>query len=176
MREGILKLNQTYRGLLSNDLGAIAAFLFGVGLKRYPLPPRGRPAPLSVGEKISNGFVNSLRRRPRLRKRRGKPITRARSPGLVARSRAGARLQLDQIAVHLGVWQVASASGMSRFVLRASDVVDVHGGDCTKMGVALHPDRRAQIAYGCGTAGHGPPSQWSLRGRAKGERHAGRGR
>ncbi len=31
MREGMLKLNETYRSLLSNDLGAVAAFLFDVG-------------------------------------------------------------------------------------------------------------------------------------------------
>lgn len=46
MREGILKLNQAYRGLLSNDLGAIAAFLFDVGSKRYPLPSRGEASGL----------------------------------------------------------------------------------------------------------------------------------
>jgi hypothetical protein len=65
---------------------------------RRTAPPGGRPVRLSVGEKIENGFVSSLRRQPRLRKRRGKPTTCTRGPGLVARSRAGARLRLDQIA------------------------------------------------------------------------------
>ncbi|HDR9037950.1 TPA: type II restriction endonuclease [Burkholderia contaminans] len=39
MREGILGLNREHRTLLSNDLGAIAGFLFDVGMDRYPLPP-----------------------------------------------------------------------------------------------------------------------------------------
>lgn len=39
MREGMLALNAAHRSLLSNDLGAIAGFLFDVGSDRYPLPP-----------------------------------------------------------------------------------------------------------------------------------------
>lgn len=39
MRAGILSLNATYRDLLSNDLGAVAGFLFDVGSGRYPAPP-----------------------------------------------------------------------------------------------------------------------------------------
>ena len=39
MRTGILRLNVTYRELLSNDLGAIGGFLFDVGSGRYPAPP-----------------------------------------------------------------------------------------------------------------------------------------
>lgn len=39
MREGILELNARYRDLLSNDLGAIAGFLFDIGSGRYPAPP-----------------------------------------------------------------------------------------------------------------------------------------
>lgn len=39
MREGILALNAAHRSLLSNDLGALAGFLFDVGSDRYPLPP-----------------------------------------------------------------------------------------------------------------------------------------
>lgn len=38
MRQGILALNQRYRDLLSNDLGAIAGFLFDVGSGRYAVP------------------------------------------------------------------------------------------------------------------------------------------
>lgn len=38
MRKGILALNSRHRSLLSNDLGAIAAFLFDLGTRRYPLP------------------------------------------------------------------------------------------------------------------------------------------
>ncbi len=40
MRRGILEANSKYRDLLSNDLGAIAGFLFDVGSGRYPAPPR----------------------------------------------------------------------------------------------------------------------------------------
>ena len=39
MREGILELNQRYRDVLSNDLGAIAGLLFDIGSKRYSPPP-----------------------------------------------------------------------------------------------------------------------------------------
>lgn len=39
MREGILDLNQRYRDVLSNDLGAIAGLLFDIGSKRYSPPP-----------------------------------------------------------------------------------------------------------------------------------------
>jgi type II restriction enzyme len=42
MRAGILRLNQTYRDLLSNDLGAIAGFLFDVGVGRFSAPPVGK--------------------------------------------------------------------------------------------------------------------------------------
>lgn len=39
MRAGMLRLNQTYRDLLSNDLGAIAGFLFDIGTERFFAPP-----------------------------------------------------------------------------------------------------------------------------------------
>lgn len=38
MRAGILNLNNQYRDLLSNDLGAIAGFLFDIGSRRYAPP------------------------------------------------------------------------------------------------------------------------------------------
>lgn len=41
MRKGMLELNAVHRTLLSNDLGAIAAFLFDLGCGRYPLPEQG---------------------------------------------------------------------------------------------------------------------------------------
>mgnify|MGYP000166684210 CR=1 FL=1 len=40
MRQGILDLNTRFRGLLSNDLGAIGALLFDIGSNRYPAPPQ----------------------------------------------------------------------------------------------------------------------------------------
>jgi type II restriction enzyme len=40
MRDGILRLNEQHRELLSNDLGAVAGLLFDVGRGRYHAPPR----------------------------------------------------------------------------------------------------------------------------------------
>lgn len=39
MRSGAIALNIQYRGLLSNDLGALAGFLFDIGSGRLQLPP-----------------------------------------------------------------------------------------------------------------------------------------
>ena len=43
MRKGMLEFNAAHRSLLSNDLGAIGAFLFDVGSERYPLPAPDAP-------------------------------------------------------------------------------------------------------------------------------------
>jgi type II restriction enzyme len=40
MREGLIRLNNQYRGKLSNDLGAIGGLMFDLGNGRYPAPPR----------------------------------------------------------------------------------------------------------------------------------------
>ena len=39
MRTSLLALNQRFRTLLSNDLGAIAGLMFDLGQQRYPAPP-----------------------------------------------------------------------------------------------------------------------------------------
>lgn len=39
LRGGMLRLTEGYRDLLSNDLGAVAGFLFDLGSGRYPVPP-----------------------------------------------------------------------------------------------------------------------------------------
>ncbi|MBL8348471.1 MAG: type II restriction endonuclease [Rubrivivax sp.] len=44
MREGVIRLNNEHRSLLSNDLGAIAGLLFDVGSGRYAPPPRADDA------------------------------------------------------------------------------------------------------------------------------------
>jgi len=44
MRQGILAFNAQYRQKFSNDLGAVAGFLFDVGSERYPLPPNENSA------------------------------------------------------------------------------------------------------------------------------------
>jgi type II restriction enzyme len=41
MREGILRVNEEHRDLLSNDLGAIGGLLFDIGSGRYAAPPQG---------------------------------------------------------------------------------------------------------------------------------------
>jgi type II restriction enzyme len=41
MREGILRLNEAHRDLLSNDLGAVAGLVYDVGAGRYAAPPQG---------------------------------------------------------------------------------------------------------------------------------------
>jgi type II restriction enzyme len=40
MRSGMLQLNDIYRDLLSNDLGAVAGLMFDIGSKLYTAPPR----------------------------------------------------------------------------------------------------------------------------------------
>ena len=49
MREGILRLNEKHRTLLSNDLGAIAGLLFDIGSARYAAPPRDDDAAALAG-------------------------------------------------------------------------------------------------------------------------------
>ena len=44
LREGALRINANHRGLLSNDLGAVAGLMFDVGGGRYPAPPRADDA------------------------------------------------------------------------------------------------------------------------------------
>ena len=39
MRSGILDINDRYRDLLSNDLGAVGGLMFDIGTGRYPAPP-----------------------------------------------------------------------------------------------------------------------------------------
>lgn len=54
MRRGILALNESYRDLLSNDLGAIAGLLFDIGKKRH-LPP-----PVEAESKGRQAWLNEL--------------------------------------------------------------------------------------------------------------------
>ncbi len=52
MRSGILDLNDEYRDLLSNDLGAIGGLLFDIGSGRYPSP--------SPSDESSDDWINRL--------------------------------------------------------------------------------------------------------------------
>lgn len=40
LRDGVLRMNETYQSLLSNDLGAVAGLLFDIGTGRFLPPPR----------------------------------------------------------------------------------------------------------------------------------------
>ena len=51
MRAGVLRLNDRHRDLLSNDLGAVAGFLFDVGTGRYPAPPLDEAGAVAVWER-----------------------------------------------------------------------------------------------------------------------------
>lgn len=58
MRKGILELNAHHRNILSNDLGAIAAFLFDVGAGRYTLPS---PNHRAIGEESWRKDLDAIR-------------------------------------------------------------------------------------------------------------------
>ena len=58
MRAGVLAMNETYRDLLSNDLGAIAGLLFDVGSGRYAAPPRADDA---SGRQAWEADLNAVR-------------------------------------------------------------------------------------------------------------------
>lgn len=60
MRSGILELNAAHRDLLSNDLGAIAGFLFDAGRGRYALPPAGDDAAARAAWEADLQRVRSL--------------------------------------------------------------------------------------------------------------------
>ena len=63
MRRGMLALDHKYRGLLSNDLGALAGALFDIGGGRYPAPAEGAPAAASA-RRISEPSRTPGRRMP----------------------------------------------------------------------------------------------------------------
>ncbi|MDP2005949.1 MAG: type II restriction endonuclease [Rubrivivax sp.] len=48
LREGALRMNAAHRGLLSNDLGAMAGLMFDVGSGRYPVPPSADDAAAQI--------------------------------------------------------------------------------------------------------------------------------
>ncbi len=58
MRERVLEFNATHRKCLSNDLGAVAGFLFDVGTGRYPAVA-GRAAPLDWQADLAKAHAES---------------------------------------------------------------------------------------------------------------------
>lgn len=72
MRRGIFALNAAYRGLLSNDLGAVGGWLFDVGSGRYPAPPLGDArVPGPRARRASPGCARKVPKQPRRLPRRG---------------------------------------------------------------------------------------------------------
>lgn len=62
MRREVLELNARYRTLLSNNLGAIAGFLFDVGLGRYSAPEHGDAAgSTSWADKLAAARAEALK-------------------------------------------------------------------------------------------------------------------
>ena len=59
MRKGVLRLNAEHQGLLSNDLGAVAGFLFDIGAERYPVPPRDAGA--AADADLASGAAQAVR-------------------------------------------------------------------------------------------------------------------
>ncbi len=76
MRRGILELNRSYRDLLSNDLGAIAGFLFDVGTGRFSAPPVGS------GDTARDAWLSELSKARETAKRLEGPIAAARENDL----------------------------------------------------------------------------------------------
>ena len=100
MRTGILDLNDRFRELLSNDLGAIGGLLFDIGSDRYPAPPldvSGAPLAIFAGILVSvvaarrwRAGGSGLRRRARKRARSARPLSaRARTSAPIPKSRHG---------------------------------------------------------------------------------------
>ena len=87
MRTGILRLNQKYRDLLSNDLGAIAGLLFDVGSGRYAAPPRGDQAARarSMGGRPRRKSARKVKAPRGARRRSGSGSHTHRDPRLAAR-------------------------------------------------------------------------------------------
>jgi type II restriction enzyme len=65
MREGVLRLNAEHQALLSNDLGAVAGFLFDLGGERYPLPPRDGDAAAEAAWRVDLARVREESARER---------------------------------------------------------------------------------------------------------------
>ena len=60
MRDGILRINNDHRHLLSNDLGAIGGLLFDIGAEHYRPPPLGNDVDLRVAWERDLAAVREL--------------------------------------------------------------------------------------------------------------------
>ena len=96
MRAGVLAMNETYRDLLSNDLGAIAGLLFDVGSGRYAAPPRADDA---SGRQAWEADLNAVA--PRCKRTRRSP-QRESTIARIRRYRAGCETSVTRSATMSG--------------------------------------------------------------------------
>lgn len=104
MRAGLLQLNQTYRDLLSNDLGAIAGFLFDVGTERFSAPP------VTEGDAARDAWLAELSKARETAKKLEGPIAVAREND---RTHTEIQAWLRDLGLALGykVWIAANDRG-----------------------------------------------------------------
>ena len=106
MRAGILTLNQSYRDLLSNDLGAIAGLLFDVGVGRFTAPPVG------VGDGARDVWLSELSKAREAARRLEGAVAAARESD---RTHTEVQAWLRDLGFALGykVWIAANDRGRS---------------------------------------------------------------
>nr|WP_061022293.1 hypothetical protein [Bradyrhizobium sp. CCH5-F6] len=104
MRRGILELNRSYRDLLSNDLGAIAGFLFDVGTGRFTAPPAG------TSDSAKDAWLSELSKARESAKRLEAPIAVARENDLT-HTEVQAWLRDLGLALGYRVWIAANDRG-----------------------------------------------------------------
>ena len=104
MRQGVLELNRSYRDLLSNDLAAIAGFLFDVGTERFSAPPVG------TGDAARDAWLLELSKARETAKRQEGPIAAARESDLT-HTQIQAWLRDLGLALGYKVWIAANDRG-----------------------------------------------------------------
>jgi len=106
MRRGILELNRSHRDLLSNDLGAIAGFLFDIGTGRFTAPPLGE------GNIARDEWLSELSKARDTAKKLEAPIAAARENDLT-HTEVQAWLRDLGLALGYQVWIAANDRGRS---------------------------------------------------------------
>lgn len=106
MRAGTLRLNQTYRDLLSNDLGAIAGVLFDVGIGRFATPPAAE------GDAAHDAWFAELSKTRETAKKLEASVTAARQDDLT-HSRNSGMAKRSGPALGYKVWVAANDRGRS---------------------------------------------------------------
>ncbi|MBJ7401893.1 MAG: type II restriction endonuclease [Bradyrhizobium sp.] len=106
MRGGMLELNRSYRDLLSNDLGAIAGFLFDIGAGRFTAPPANK------GEAARDVWLSELSRARETAMRLEGSIAAARENDLT-HTEIQAWLRDLGLALGYRVWIAANDRGRS---------------------------------------------------------------